>query len=131
MSAPPPPHLRLGDLQLRILQVLWARHEASVAQVHADLSPTRPLAYTTVATMLRKMEERRLVQHREQGRAFLYSALVQAGDVGSSLGHRMVEQVFEGSLADAVSHLLRTRDVRRDELDALEKLIREAKRRTR
>ena len=121
----------LGDLQHAIMAVLWEHGEATVAQVHEALRAERGLAPTTIATMLRKMEERRLVQHREQGRAFLYSALVQAGDVGSSLGHRMVEQVFEVDLADAVSHLLRTRDVRRDELDALEKLIREAKRRTR
>ncbi len=124
-------HHRLGDLQLRILKVLWSVPEASVADVHGRLQSTQPLAYTTVATLLRRMEARGLVAHREQGRSFVYRATVEASEVGASLGHRMVEQVFEGSLTDAVSHLLRTRDVRREELDALEKLIREAKRRTR
>ena len=123
--------LRLGDLQLRILEILWGRGEASVAEVHTVLKPERDLAYTTVATMLRKMEIRELVSHREQGRAFLYRAMVQAEAVNRSAGEHFVGRLFEGSLADAVSHLLTTREVSRAELDQLEKLIREAKGRAR
>src|SRR3972149_7073229 len=55
---------RLGDLQLRIMRVLWNLGPASVAQVQERLDGGR-LAYTTVATMLRKMEDRGLVAHRE------------------------------------------------------------------
>lgn len=129
MAAAPP--LRLGELQLRILEILWDRTEAGVGEVHAALKPDRDLAYTTVATMLRKMEARGLVTHREEGRAFLYRAAVQADDVNRSAGEHFVGRLFEGSLADAVSHLLTTREVSRAELDQLEKLIRDAKRRTR
>ena len=125
------PPLRLGDLQLRILEILWDRREASVAEVHEVLKPERDLAYTTVATMLRKMEARELVEHREEGRAFLYRAKVEAEEVNRSAGEHFVGRLFEGSLADAVSHLLTTREVSRAELDELEKMIREAKRRAR
>jgi predicted transcriptional regulator len=125
------PPLRLGDLQLRILEILWGRKGASVAEVHEVLKPERDLAYTTVATMLRKMEARELVQHREDGRAFLYRAKVEAEEVNRSAGEHFVGRLFEGSLADAVSHLLTTREVSRAELDELEKMIREAKRRAR
>lgn len=127
----PPPSHRLGDLQLRILQCLWARPDASVAAVHAELRPERDLAYTTIATMLRKMESRKLVAHREEGRTFLYRALVDPEDVHRNEGRHFVERLFEGSLADAVSHLLTTREVSRQELNRLEKLIRDAKRRAR
>ena len=121
---------RLGDLQLRILQSLWTRPDASVADVHAELKPERDLAYTTIATMLRKMEARGLVTHREEGRSFLYRANVAADEVSRSVGNHLVERLFEGSLAGAVHHLLNTREVSRAELDELEKLIKEAKRRT-
>ena len=127
MATPP---LRLGDLQLRILEVLWKSPDSSVGFVHETLKPERNLAYTTVATMLRKMEARDLVTHREEGRTFLYRATVQADDVNRSAGDHFVGRLFEGSIADAVSHLLTTREVSRDELDQLEKLIREAKRRS-
>ncbi len=124
------PSHRLGDLQLRILQSLWARPDASVAEVHAELKPERDLAHTTIATMLRKMEARGLVTHREEGRSFLYRAKVAAEEVSRSVGQHLVERLFEGSLTDAVSHLLTTREVSRQELDELEKLIQQAKRRT-
>jgi predicted transcriptional regulator len=120
----------VGDLQLRILQVLWSQSEATVADVNAALKPERDLAYTTVATMLRKMENRGLVTHREDGRSFLYRALVNAEQVGQGMTDHVVERLFEGSLSGAVSHLLRTREVSREELDELERLIRAAKRRT-
>ena len=120
---------RLGDLQLRILQSLWDRPDSSVAEVHAELKPERDLAYTTVATMLRKMEVRGMVTHREVGRSFLYRALVAADEVGRSGGKHLVDQLSGGSLTEAVSHLLTSREVSRDELNQLEKLIKEAKRR--
>jgi predicted transcriptional regulator len=120
---------RLGDLQLRILQSLWVRPDSSVAEVHAELKPERDLAYTTVATMLRKMEARGLVLHREEGRSFLYRAKVAAAEVSRSVGQHLIERLSAGSLTEAVSHLLTSREVSREELDQLEKLIKEAKRR--
>ena len=124
------PAYRLGDLQLRILQSLWDRPDSSVAEVHAELKPERDLAYTTVATMLRKMETRGLVAHREEGRSLLYRALVAAEEVSRSVGQHLVDRLSAGSLTEAVSHLLTSREVSRDELDQLEKLIKEAKRRS-
>lgn len=125
----PSARLRVGDLQLRILQILWNAGEASVAGVHKTLQPERDLAYTTIATMLRKMEDRGLVEHREEGRTFLYRARVGADQVGRSMTDHVVESLFQGSLAGAVNHLLQTREVTREELNELERLIRAAKRR--
>jgi len=122
-------HHRLGDLQLRILQALWERGECGVAEVHAALQTERKLAHTTISTMLRKMEARGLVGHREEGRAYLYRASVQAEEVTRSVGRHFVERLFAGSMANAVSHLLQTREVSRDELDQIEKFIKQAKRR--
>ena len=114
---------RLGDLQLHIMQSLWQRSEATVAEVLQDLQPHTDLAYTTVATMLRKMEARGLVRHRTEGRSFIYAAKVAAHEVSRGMADHLVDRLFEGSLLDAVSHLLTTRDVSRQELDELQKLI--------
>lgn len=118
---------RLGDLQLKILKVLWDRSEATVAEVHKTLCEESEFAYTTIATMLRKMEDRLLVKHRVEERKFFYRALVKAEDVTRNMSDRLVERLFEGSLADMVSHLLSTRDVSRKELEQIEKLIAEQK----
>lgn len=95
----------------------------SVAEVQERLGG-EPLAYTTVATMLRKMENRHLVTHREEGRKFIYRAAVSAEDVTRSMADDLVDRLFEGSLAETVSHLLETREVSPDELTRLEQLIR-------
>lgn len=119
---------RLGDLQLRIMKVLWERREATVAEVLDTLDDTdKTLAYTTIATMLRKMEARGLVSHRSEGRSFIYLPKIAAEDVSRSMADHLVDRLFEGSLLDAVSHLLTTREVSKDELKQLEKLIAERK----
>ena len=118
---------RLGDLQLRILQVLWEHRAASVAEVREALGDD--LAYTTIATMLRKMEARGLVRHRNEGRRFIYLAAVKEGDISRTMVDRLVDRLFDGSLTAAVHHLLESRDVDQEELAELEKLIRRRKRR--
>ncbi len=120
------PTYRLGDLQLRIMRVLWDQGSAGVAEVQEHLRG-EPLAYTTVATMLRKMEERGLVRHREDSRRFIYQPVVSAEEVTGSMADDLVDRVFQGSLSAAVSHLLRTREVSRSELAELESLIRRRK----
>lgn len=118
---------RLGDLQLRIMKVLWSSGEATVADVHKALADESDLAYTTVATMLRKMEARGLVRHRLDARSFVYRAAVAEEAVSRGMADHLLERLFEGSLADMVRHLLSTREVSRKEMAALEKLIAERK----
>ena len=101
---------RLGDLQLKIMQVLWRTPQVGVADVQQQIGGM--LAYTTIATMLRKMENRGLVRHREEGRRFLYEAAVTADAVSRSMTNRVVDRLFEGSrrgcdLQKAGSQLLR------------------------
>ena len=119
---------RLGDLQLRIMKVLWSSGEATVAAVHQALGAESDLAYTTVATMLRKMEARGLLRHRLEARSFVYRAAVAEEEVSRGMADHLLERLFEGSLADMVRHLLSHRDVSRAELSKLEKLIAERKR---
>ena len=120
---------RLGDLQLRIIKVLWERRQATVAEVHAALPEGQDLAYTTIATMLRKMEGRGLITHRVEGRTFIYRAKVDAEAVSRGMADQLVDRMFEGSLTEAVNHLLTTREVSREELTRLERLIAERKKR--
>ena len=114
---------RLGPLQLKILQTLWRRGQASsVAEVQQALTD-ESLAYTTVATMLRKMEQRGLVAHQEHGRKYLYRALATPEQVTRSAAQEYLGRVFQGDLSAAVSHLLEASDVDADELAELERMI--------
>src|SRR4051794_40299099 len=82
MAAGPGP--RVGDLQHTILKVLWSAGPSTVSDVHKTLAQDRELAYTTVATLLRRMETRGLVRHKEEGRKFVYEPVVSEEGITSS-----------------------------------------------
>jgi BlaI family penicillinase repressor len=118
---------RLSPLQLAILQTLWQLQEATVAQVLEALPYQADLAYTTVATMLRRLEERKLVTHREDGRTYVYQAVLLQQDVAGDMAKDLIDRLFEGSLARMVSHLLTSSEISSAELAKLEKLLAQRK----
>lgn len=117
---------RLGDLQHAIMQVLWSRgEEMAVAEVHEALLDERGLAPTTIATMLKKMEAKGVVDHREEGRRYLYSPTISEGQVRRSMVGELTRRLFDGRPSELVSHLLHEHSLDADELDALKRLIAE------
>src|SRR5262245_21112846 len=102
--------LRLGDLQVAILRVLWDEGEASVARVTHALAGKRR-APTTIATMLTKMERRGLVEHRIDGRQFIYRPLLSEQQVTHTLVTDLTQRLFEGDVSALVSHLLRSEEL--------------------
>ena len=116
---------RLADLQLAIMHVLWERGEATVGDVQKRLAPDRPLAYTTVGTMLAKMETNGQVTHRVEGRVNIYRAVLQREKVSRSMISDLAQRLCAGDITQLVCHLLDECDVSRDELTALKKLIRQ------
>jgi BlaI family penicillinase repressor len=114
---------RLGDLQLLIMRCLWQRGEATVAQVHETLRPARRLALTTVATMLRKMEDKGLVRHRLEGRQFVYKPIVAEQDVRSSMIGDLIQRLFDGDAKALLNHLLKEGEIDANELEDLEAMV--------
>jgi predicted transcriptional regulator len=114
---------QLGDLQLAIMRVRWTRGEATVAQVHQDLEPERGLALTTIATMLSKMEKKGVVNHRSEGRVFVYLPTVSEETVNRSMVADLTERLFEGSTAMLVNHLLTQQEIDPRELKEIRRLI--------
>jgi BlaI family penicillinase repressor len=112
--------------ELEILKVLWELREASVRQVHERICRGGRCAFNTVQTLLRIMEDKGLVTHRRQGRAFIYSPRHSRERVFS----RFLRQVFDGALDELVHSMLRVKDATPEELKDLERII-AAKRRER
>ena len=116
---------KLGDLQHAILRVLWQKKEATVVEVLESLSDERDRALTTIATMLTKMEKRKLVAHRSEGRQFVYRALVSESQVRRSMIAELAERLFGGDLTALVSHLLEEHEIDATEVERLRELIAE------
>ena len=115
---------RLAELQLAIMQVLWEHGEATVAAVRDELQPERPLAYTTIGTMLAKMETAGYVTHTSEGRVNIYRPLLQRDDVSRSMVTDLADRFFQGDITEMMCQLLDGQSVTRDELAALKRLIR-------
>lgn len=113
----------LGDLQLAIMRVLWRHGEAAVAEVHEALLAERGLAPTTIATMLKKMEDKGVVAHRAEGRRYLYRPTVSEPQVRRSMVGELTERLFLGDTAALVSHLLAEHEIDPDELAELRRLL--------
>lgn len=121
----------LGDLQLAIARVLWRRGEATVAEVHEELLEERGLAPTTIATMLAKMEAKGVVEHRTEGRKFVYRATVREADVRRTMVGELTERLFAGDTAALVGHLIDEHSTDPEELSELKRRIAEAESRAR
>ena len=116
----------LTELQLAIMKVMWERGETSVLDLHDALRAERKIAQSTVATLLTRMEKKGLVTHRQDGRQYLYRALVSEGQVRRSVVAEvsgLYGRLFEGDVTEMVSHLLHESEVEADDLARLRQMI--------
>jgi len=116
---------QLASLQLAIMRILWDRESATVAEVREILAGEgRELAYTTVATMLAKMERKGHVGHRAGAKAFVYHPAMKQEQVSRSMVADLADRLFGGDVTLMVSHLLDGCEVSAEELTRLKALIR-------
>jgi BlaI family transcriptional regulator, penicillinase repressor len=111
--------------ELEILGILWNKGEATVREVADVMRADEDLAQNTVQTFLRMMEEKGLVEHTTRGRAFVYRPTY--GRERSLRG--FLDRVFGGAADQLVMSLLRAKKLSTGELEAIERLLREAKKR--
>lgn len=114
-----------SDRELEILKALWELGSGSVREVHQHMCPGGELHFNTIQTMLRIMEEKGLVQHRAEGRTFIYEPTHSREQVMA----RFLNKVFDGAVDQLVLSLLQASDSSPEELKDLEKLIARARKR--
>jgi BlaI family transcriptional regulator, penicillinase repressor len=111
--------------EVDVLKALWALGSGSVREVHKWMCPDGELAFNTIQTLLRIMEDKGLIRHRSEGRTFIYEPIYSRDRVTARLLHR----VFDGAIDEAVLSLLQAKDATEEELRALERMIAEARKR--
>ncbi|HEX8735362.1 MAG TPA: BlaI/MecI/CopY family transcriptional regulator [Pyrinomonadaceae bacterium] len=114
---------RLGERELDIMQSLWRLEKATVAQVQEDLrKQDSDIAYTTIQTMLNRLETKKLVARDDSERTHRYYALLAEPDVAGSALRRLVERFFRGSTEALVTRLLEE-DLTSEQLGRIQSLI--------
>lgn len=111
------------ERELDVMAVLWEQGPSTVTEVRERIAA--PIAYNTVLSMLRILEEKGHVGHAEEGRAHRYVALVSREAAGASALNRVVSKVFGGSPELLLTHFMRDQSLSADELRRLRQLLNE------
>lgn len=114
---------QLGELQRAVLEIVWELGEATVQQVRDRLSKDRDLAYTTVLSVMQKLQKRGWLAHRREDRAHVYRAVRSRDEEGVSLVRKLVTQLFAGNRMRMFQHLIEDEALSPKERAALQELI--------
>ncbi len=118
----------LSELQIELMRVLWARREASTAEVAEVLADSRGLAHTTVATLLSRLEKRGVVTSRREGRQLVYRALIGEGEVRRSMVSGLLGSLFGGDARALLAHLVKEQEIAPGDLDKVRQMLAEGRR---
>lgn len=119
------PHLT--DAELRLMEVVWKKGSATVADVVASVTGDPPLAYSTVLTMLRILEQKGYLVHRTEGRAFVYNPAIERAAARDNAVRHLIRRFFDGSSDLLLLNLLEDRKINSREIARLRKRIEEDK----
>ena len=122
---PPKRSITLTQAELRLMRVLWARGESSVADMVSATADEGSLAYTSVLTTVRILENKGYVSHRQDGRAFLYSSCIGEQEASRSEVKHVLQRFFGNSRERLLLSLLGDEEITPEEVKRLKEAIAE------
>lgn len=111
----------LTERDLDVLNILWRLESGTVAEVRAELPS--PVGYTGVLKLLQLLEEKGLVRHEQEGRAYRYFATVGPEEAGGPALQRLVDRAFQGSVELALARLISGRRLKPAEVERMKRLL--------
>lgn len=115
--------LGLGSLQSEVMELIWEREEATVAQLVEAIGKRRSITYTTALSAVQKLAKKGWLKHRTEGRAYVYSAAKKRTDVGRSKLSELLKTAFSGDPSLLLSNLIDEARLSDADLAELRKLI--------
>src|SRR5580698_4102341 len=113
------------EVELEILTSLWSKGEATVRELHEDVSQRRALGYTSVLKTLQIMTEKGLVERTEAGKAHVYYAAASQEETQNQLLRDLSERLFSGSAAQLAMHALSMQPASDEELQEIRRIIKQ------
>ena len=123
---PPKRSITLTEAELRLMKILWLRGESAVSDLVAAMPDGETLAYNSVLTTVRILEQKGYVEHRQDGRAFVYRASVAEHEASRSEVKHVLNRFFGNSRERLLLSLLGDDEISREELERLKDAIRNA-----
>jgi len=123
IAMPPKKSNTLTEAELRLMRILWTRGESSVTDLVADLPAGESLAYNSVLTTIRILEQKGYVEHRQEGRAFLYTPCIGEPEASRSEVRHILNRFFGNSRERLLLSLLGDEELTAEELMRLKDAI--------
>jgi predicted transcriptional regulator len=123
---PPRKSNTLTEAELRLMKILWRRGESAVTDLVAGLPEGEALAYNSVLTTIRILEQKGYVEHRQEGRAFVYRPCIAEQEASRSEVRHVLNRFFGDSREQLLLSLLGDDQITTEELDRLREVIRSA-----
>jgi predicted transcriptional regulator len=120
---PPKKSITLTEAELRLMKILWRRGESAVGDLVAAMPDGATLAYNSVLTTIRILEQKGYVEHRQEGRAFIYNACVGEHEASKTEIRHIMQRFFGDSRERLLLSLLRDDEVTPEELERLKEAI--------
>ena len=120
----------LTEVEQQLMEIIWSRGRSTVAEVVDTVAQTKPVAFNTVQTTLRILEDKGFLKHTTLGRAFVYEAAVQREQASTSALRHVLGRYFNDSPELLAQTLLKSRGLSKGELTRIEALVAEARKRT-
>ena len=117
----------LTDGEQQLMEILWNRRSATVAEVLAKISEQRKAAFNTVQTMLRILERKGYIRHKIEGRAFRYYPIVNRQQASTSALKHLLNRFFDGAPGKLAINILEHEHLSERDLLRLRRLIQEAR----
>ena len=112
----------MSPAETEVLRLVWQFQEATVQQVYDGLPGNRKVAYVTVATLLRRLEEKGYLKHHLRGKAFVYTPTAKKEDVIKRTIGDLVERLFGGNPVPLMQHLALHSGITDEEIERLKEL---------
>jgi BlaI family penicillinase repressor len=113
----------LGALQKAVMEAIWALGEATVGQVRDRLDREPQPAYTTILSVMQKLEKAGWLTHRSEGRSYVYVPTRSRDEAGTSTLRTFIDRVFRGDTLLMFQHLLEDEELSEQDLSALRQMI--------
>lgn len=114
---------QLTEVEQELMSILWSLGEGTVNEVIKELPKERDLAYTSVSTILRILEQKKVLSTRKEGRGHIYIPILQKKDFESATVQQVVKKVFGGAPVALIQQLLSSSDLKAKDLEEIRELL--------
>ena len=113
----------LGETEMEILHHVWGLGEATVAEVQERILEERKVAYTTVMTIMKNLNDKGYLKYRKDGVTYVYTAAQKPENVQFNLVGKLIDKVFKGSPTALVQTLVKNENLSEEERAEIKKII--------